>query len=295
MSSEAKEQKKFTSSNHKRFRRGNGNAGKTDGHVAEIKDLTIHDNEEYDSDTTIGFIAQHNKACHEQEALGMIAGTLNELCEGTFTCDSHIDIDCYVNEVLSSSHHTADQLHAYPLEQESECKDNDVFIDSLLHDYALVCEEAYLSGSSNINLKPTVNQTQTALRLRSVGHMRVNRIHNSPSGKVLKVLFDTGSDKTLINKSALPKQAIPAKDKNPPNITRLHDTKPLDRYVMLDGIHFPEFSPTTKVAKSIKAAVFDNKHSSYDVIIGMDIMQPLGFRIDCSTLTISWNENTIPF
>jgi hypothetical protein len=64
---------------------------------------------------------------------------------------------------------------------------------------------------------------------------------------------------------------------------------------MLDGIHFPEFSPTTKVAKSIKAAVFDNKHLSYDVIIGMDIMQPLGFQINCSTLTISWNENTIPF
>ena len=64
---------------------------------------------------------------------------------------------------------------------------------------------------------------------------------------------------------------------------------------MLDGIQFPEFSPTTKVAKSIKASVFDNEHSSYDVIIGMDVMQPLGFNINCSTLTISWNEHTIPF
>jgi hypothetical protein len=83
--------------------------------------------------------------------------------------------------------------------------------------------------------------------------------------------------------------------RHPPNITRLHDTKHLDRFVMLDGIHFPEFSPTTKVAKLIKASVFDNNHLYYDVIIGMDVMQPLGSRIDCSTLTISWNENTIPF
>jgi hypothetical protein len=63
---------------------------------------------------------------------------------------------------------------------------------------------------------------------------------------------------------------------------------------MLDGIHFPEFSPTTKVAKSIKAAVFDNKHSSYDVIIGIDVMQPLGFQIDCSTLTISGASQHFP-
>jgi hypothetical protein len=205
-----KNKKQLTYTNHKHFRRGNGN-GKTDGHVAKLKDLTIHDNEDYDSNTTIGFIAQHNKACHEQEALGMIAGTLNELCEGMFTCDSYVDIDCYVNEVLSSSHHTADQLHAYPLEQESECE-NDLFIESLLQDHALVCEEAYLASSSNINLKPHIYPTQTALRLRSVGLMRVTRIHNAPSGKVLKVLFDTGSGKMLINKSALPNQTIPAKD-----------------------------------------------------------------------------------
>ena len=216
-----KNNKQFSPSN-KRPRHNGGN-GNTDGHVAEFKDLNINDDEHYDSDTTVGFIAQHDLARHDE---AMLAGTLNEPCEGTFTCDSYVHIDCQVNEVLSSSHHTAN-LHAYPI-QESE-QQNDFSIDSMLNDYALVCEEAYLSGSSNINLKPNVHPTQTALRLRSVGLMRVNKIHNSPSGKVLKVLFDTGSDKTLINRSALPKQAIPAKDKNPPNITGLHDTKPLDR------------------------------------------------------------------
>ena len=123
------------------------------------RNLTINDNEDYGSNTTIGFIAKHNKAFREEEALGMVAGTLNESCEGTLTCNSYVDIDCYVNEVWSSSHHTADQLHTYHLEQESECENNDLFIESLLQDYVLVCEEAYLTGSSNINLKPNVNPT----------------------------------------------------------------------------------------------------------------------------------------
>ena len=111
----------------------------------------------------------------------------------------------------------------------------------------------------------------------------------------MRVLFDTGSDKTLINKRALPKQAISAKDPLPSNITGVHGTKPWHCFVKLNGMQFPEFAPTTKVAKPVKAIVFDNEESSYDVILEMDILQPLGFKIDCATLTISWNENTIPF
>jgi hypothetical protein len=86
-----------------------------------------------------------------------------------------------VNEVLSSSHHTANQLHAYPLEQESEHENNELFVESMLQDYALVYEDAYLSGSSDINPKPFVNQTQKALRLRSVGLMFCSRMLTSPA------------------------------------------------------------------------------------------------------------------
>ena len=56
--------------------------------------------------------------------------------------------------------------------------------------------------------------------------MKVDTIQNSTSQKILRVLFDTGSDKTLINMRALPKQAISAKDPNPSRITGLHGTKP---------------------------------------------------------------------
>jgi Retroviral aspartyl protease len=230
----------------------------------------------------------------------LLPGFLIEAGEGMFTCDNHISIDCYVNEVLS---HTAAHLHSYTSasqriqKSKKDQKEKNVSKERLLQEYAYICEEAYLSGSNEINLNPSVeNQTLSSnLRLRSVGLIRVDKIHNASSGKILKVLFDTGSDKTLINMHALPKQAVPAKDKNPSNITGLHNTKPLDRYVMLEGIQFPEFAPTSKVAKAIKAIVYNNNDSNYDVIIGMDVLQPLGYKIDCGTLTVSWNEVSILF
>jgi hypothetical protein len=66
--------KKF-SHNNKRSCNGNGN-GKTDGHMAKMKNLTINDDEGYDSDTTIGFIEQYIKACQQEEEK-MLSGTLN--------------------------------------------------------------------------------------------------------------------------------------------------------------------------------------------------------------------------
>jgi Aspartyl protease len=144
----------------------------------------------------------------------------------------------------------------------------------VLQDYAYMCEEAYLSGSHELNLEPLVSDepVSSSLRLRSVGLIKIDKIQNSPSQRILRVLFDTGSDKTLINKRALPKQAISAKDPSPSNITGVHGTKPLNHFVMLNGMQFPEFAPTTKVAKPIKAIVFDNEESSYDVILRMDVL-----------------------
>jgi hypothetical protein len=163
----------------------------------------------------------------------------------------------------------------------------------VLQDYAYMCEEAYLSGSLNLTLEPFVitdeSSSPSLLHLPSIGLMKVNSIHKLPLHCIQKVLFDMGSDISLINKHALPKQAISAKDPVPSCIIGLHGSKPLDCFVWLNGMQFPEFSPTTKVAKPIKAIVFNNPESNYDVIVGMDILQPIGFRIDCATLTISWN------
>jgi hypothetical protein len=245
-----------------------------------------------------------NLVIEGDDDVAMLPGLLNETGDGTFTCNDccNIATDCYVNEALSHTHlhsftSAAQRVHS----KKKKDKEINESIDRLLQEYSYMCVETYLNGGPEISallVNPVVTSPQSvdsALKLRSVGLMRVDKIHNAPSGQILKVLFDTGSDKTLINMRALPKQAVPAKDKNPPNITGLHNTKPLDQFVMLEGIQFPEFTSTSKVAKAVKAIVYNNNDSNYDAIIGMDVLQPLGFKIDCSTLTISWNEFSVPF
>jgi hypothetical protein len=104
----------------------------------------------------------------------------------------------------------------------------------------------------------------------------------------------TGSDKTLINTRALPKGTKPSVNKGA-RFAGIHGTELLDKEVMLRNISLSEFSPTQKIAGPVRATLFDNSQSSYDVIVGMDLMQAVGINISCTTKTVSWNDNTIPF
>ena len=45
----------------------------------------------------------------------------------------------------------------------------------------------------------------------------------------------------------------------------------------------------------VRVLIYNNKHSAYDIIIGMDVMQKLGFILGCAKLTMSWNENVVSF
>ena len=56
-----------------------------------------------------------------------------------------------------------------------------------------------------------------------------------------------------------------------------------------------EFSPTKKIPGPMKAIVYKNNDSPYDLIISMDMLQLLGIDINTSTKTGSWDRNTISF
>ena len=78
-------------------------------------------------------------------------------------------------------------------------------------------------------------------------------------------------------------------------INGIHGTKQLNQEILLEHISFPEFSPTQRFPGPIRATMFNNPTSAYDIILERDAMQALGINIGCSTKTISWNWIKIPF
>ena len=85
-----------------------------------------------------------------------------------------------------------------------------------------------------------------------------------------------------------------------PNIDRLIDIHTLtgstksNRMVILKGVVLPEFSPTKKVDQSICAFVYDHD-SPYDMIIGNDVLLPLGFDFLLSIKAMKWLDSIVPW
>ena len=162
------------------------------------------------------------------------------------------------------------------------------FVSQIDESYSLGDSDAYLRNYSF----PVDYQPQ--LHLRAVSIMIARNIQGHSNDKILKVLFDSGSDKTLINRRVLPAGSNPKTVKGIP-MTGVHSTNVHDQEVLLSDISLPEFSPSLKVPGPIRATVFNNQDTAYDIIIGIDTLTVLGIDIMCSTKTVCWNDIRIPF
>ena len=77
-------------------------------------------------------------------------------------------------------------------ENSTDCETEDAFV--------AFCEEAYVLGDYEAELLVTNNNPLHGLKLRAVGIMRAGIVQGIHNKKLLKILFDTGSDVTLINR-----------------------------------------------------------------------------------------------
>ena len=133
-----------------------------------------------------------------------------------------------------------------------------------------------------------------ALQLKPISLMIVDTIQGHKSRLPLKVLFDTGLDVTLINWKALPRGCLPKKESNIP-INMVHGNSPLTQMVELQKFCLPEFSNSLHVTMPHSALVFDNPNLSHDIIMGLDLLCPLGIDPSPSTQTVRWQEHIILF
>jgi hypothetical protein len=161
-------------------------------------------------------------------------------------------------------------------------------------DFATLCDSMYLSGTDDISLFPNDSMNYLSNIVRPISTMYCKNIQNLPNTQLLRVLFDSGSDKTFINRRCLPKgttcTTVPGR-----KVQGLHGTEVHRHEVILSDIMLPEFSTSLKVQGSIRATVFNNDSSIYDIILGNDVLVPLGIDILCATMSVKWLDEMIPF
>ena len=116
---------------------------------------------------------------------------------------------------------------------------------------------------------------------------------NDQTGKYLfKCLLDPGGSHVMVNKRALPAEAETFRSRM--NFDTTAGSSGPTEFVYLNQVVLPEFTFTRSV-KKVKAYVFDNPRTPYDVIFGRNFLNNCGIDVCGSSLSCKWHEDEIPF
>ena len=121
--------------------------------------------------------------------------------------------------------------------------------------------------------------------------MCIKTIGGVVSQKILRILIDSGSTRTLIHKRVLPENTKPQQLAKGKGISTLAGTMRVESVVRLRDIKLPEFDKNRTVDE-LKALVFDSP-CAYDILLGADALKKLGLILDYKTGTVDWCGNTI--
>jgi hypothetical protein len=139
---------------------------------------------------------------------------------------------------------------------------------------------SFPDSPQNRNLAPV-----TIMIADSIGAVR--------SSKLLKVLLDSGSTTTLINKKCLPKKCKPYQISQSRMVNTLAGSYQSSAMVVMRNLRLPEFDKNRNIERQ-KALIFESNTCRYDVILGADFLTKTGINIKYSMGTIEWFENELP-
>ncbi len=114
------------------------------------------------------------------------------------------------------------------------------------------------------------------------------------SRKFLKVLLDSGSTTTLINKKSLPKKCKPCQISQSRMGNILAGSYQSSAMVVMCNLRLPELDKNRNTEQQ-KALIFESDVCRYDVILGADFLTKTEIDVKYSTGTIEWFENEMPF
>lgn len=121
--------------------------------------------------------------------------------------------------------------------------------------------------------------------------MLARKIGGIDSGTLLRVLFDSGSSKTMINKQALP-PAARVRQMESKHFETIAGTFTAHESVKIRSLVLPEFDPGKEIY-GCTAGVFDAPNCPHDVILGTDILLDIGFDILFSSGACTWMGKTV--
>jgi hypothetical protein len=130
-------------------------------------------------------------------------------------------------------------------------------------------------------------------QLTPVTIMGVDTIFSLKSRILLKVLLDSGSTTTMINRKCLPRNCQTCKISKSRKIGTLAGSYTSSEMVVLRNLRLPELDKNCNVDQQ-KALVFDADSCRYDVVLGADLLSKTGIDVKYSTGTIEWFDNELP-
>jgi hypothetical protein len=149
----------------------------------------------------------------------------------------------------------------------------------------------YEDNGSNNKVEQTEKVVPQKLTLGRI--LVVDAISSVRSRRLLKVLLDSGSTTTLINKRCLPRHCKPNEISSSRQVNTLAGTYTSTEVVIMRNLRLPEFDRNRNVNQQ-KALVFQSETCKYDVILGADFLTKTGIDIKYSTGTIEWFDNELP-
>jgi hypothetical protein len=141
--------------------------------------------------------------------------------------------------------------------------------------------------------KNSVFNTLSNKNLTPVTIMVADTIGTVRSRRLLKILLDSGSTTTLINKRCLPRKCQPCQISQSRTVNTLAGAYQSSTMVVMRNLRLPELDKNRNVEQQ-KALIFESETCKYDVILGTDFLTKTGIDVKYSTGTIQWFENKLP-
>jgi len=135
-------------------------------------------------------------------------------------------------------------------------------------------EDAYAISEENNDEQGTINKINvlpSQTKLTPITIMVVDTISAVKSRRLLKVLLDSGSTTTLINKKCLPKNCKTCKISKNRMVTTLAGSYNTSEMVVMRNLRLPELDKNRNVNQQ-KTLVFESKTCKYDEILGADFL-----------------------